>query len=172
MKSGSLSLAARTDEIPAGGRRFRVEASAAERVALAQELGIPEVRGLTADLEIRPLGGGAYSVRGALSADVVQTDVVTLESVPQTVSEGIDLTLVAAEGAAGAGSFKPEEGEGPDVYQGGRIALGALVQEHLALGLDPYPRAPGVEFPDHIEDDSTADASPLAALAKLKKAEE
>jgi hypothetical protein len=172
MKSGSLSLTVRTDEIPAGGRRFRVEASAAERFALARELGIPEVTELTADLEIRPLGGEAYSVRGKLAAAVVQTDVVTLEPIPQAVSEAIDLTLVAAEGAAGAAASGPEESEGPDVFHGGRIALGALAREHLALGLDPYPRAPGVEFPGHIEDDSAADASPLAALAKLKKAEE
>jgi hypothetical protein len=172
MTSGSLSLSVRADEIPAGGRHFRVEANAAERVALAQDLGIPEVAALTAQLEVRPLGAGAYSVRGTLAAAVVQTDVVTLEPVPQTVSEAIDLTLVAAEGVAGVAPSGPAESDVPDVFHGGRIALGALAREHLALGLDPYPRAPGVEFPGHIEDDSAADASPLAALAKLKKAEE
>ncbi|MGH6922634.1 MAG: YceD family protein [Propylenella sp.] len=172
MKSGSLSLTARTDEIPAGGRRFRVEANAVERVALARELGIPEVTELTADLDVRALGGGAYSVRGALVATVVQTDVVTLDPVPQAVSEAIDLTLVAAESAAGAAASEPKESVGPDAFHGGRIALGAIVREYLALGLDPYPRAPGVEFPGHIEDDSAADASPLASLAKLKNAKE
>ena len=44
-----------------------------------------------------------------------------------------------------------------------------LVAEHLALGLDLYPRAPGVEFADHIEDDPAADASPFAALRGLKE---
>ena len=41
---------------------------------------------------------------------------------------------------------------GPSIYQNGRIDLGAIVAEHLALGLDPYPRTPGVDFPGHIED--------------------
>ena len=56
----------------------------------------------------------------------------------------------------------------PDVYRDGRIDLGAIVAEHLALGLDPYPRSPGVAFDGHIEDDPAADPSPFAALAALK----
>jgi hypothetical protein len=128
---------------------------------------------LTADIHVRPLGRRAFSLLGTLAASVVQTDVVTLEPLRQAVEETIDV-LVAAEDAApktAAGSAEPDKGEGPDFLRNGRIALGALTAEHLALGLDPYPRAPGVEFAGHIEDDSP-DGAPLAALAKLKKAEE
>ncbi len=175
MTAGSLSLSVRADEIPAGGRRFRVEASEAERRALAEELGIVEVAELAAELDVRPLGGGAFSVRGDLTASVVQTDVVTLEPVSQRVTEAIDLTFVAAEAVpakpAGAGSQEPGEEEDPELFHHGRIALGAMTAEHLAIGLDPYPRGEGVEFSSHIEDDST-EASPFAALAKLKKDQE
>jgi hypothetical protein len=54
------------------------------------------------------------------------------------------------------------------VYYDGRIDLGAIAAEHLALGLDPYPRAPGAEFADHIED-AARETSPFAALGLLKK---
>jgi hypothetical protein len=171
-KAGSLSLTVRADEIPAGGRAFHIEAADDERHALSQTLGIPEVRDLVADLTIRPLGGAAFAVSGHLEASVVQTDVVTLEPVEQSVSEAIDLTLVPeAEVAAGrpAGEAEPAEaGEGPDTFANGRIELGTLAAEHLALGLDPYPRAPGSEFAGYAEDDSLP-ASPFAALARLKK---
>jgi hypothetical protein len=176
MKAGSLSLSVRADDIPAAGRRFRVEANEAERRSLAEDLGIADVTELAADFDVRPLGGGAFSVHGSLTASVVQTDVVTLEPVRQAVEEAIDLTLVAAESAAvqpaAPGPVEPRESEGPELFQKGRIELGALTAEYLALGLDPYPRAPGVEFAAHIEDDSAAEASPFAALAGLRKDEE
>ena len=88
-------------------------------------------------------------MRGTLTASVVQTDVVTLEPVRQEVSEAIDLTLVPAEDdslarSEGRSRSEVEDADERDVYRGGRIDLGAIVLEHLALGLDPYPRSPGV----------------------------
>ena len=41
--------------------------------------------------------------------------------------------------------------------------LGALTAEFFALGLDPYPRKPGVEFAAPAEE--AAPDSPFAALA-------
>jgi hypothetical protein len=41
----------------------------------------------------------------------------------------------------------------------------------MALGLDPYPRAPGAVWQDVIEDDGSDDAppSPFAGLADARK---
>ena len=36
--------------------------------------------------------------------------------------------------------------EPPDEIVNGQIDLGALTAEFLVLGLDPYPRKPGVDF--------------------------
>lgn len=173
MKRGSLTLSVRADDIPPSGRRFRVEADEAERRTLADDLGIVAVAELSVEFEVRPLGGGAFSVKGGLVGTVVQTDVVTLEPVRQAVEEAIDLTLVAAEDVAPAppGPADLDAGEGPETFRNGRIELGMLAAEHLALGLDPYPRAEGVEFKGHVEDDS-ASASPFFALAKLTKDKE
>jgi hypothetical protein len=57
----------------------------------------------------------------------------------------------------------------PDPIVNGRIDLGALASEFLALGLDPYPRKPGVEFKSLTEDADDARPSPFAVLGKLKK---
>ena len=48
----------------------------------------------------------------------------------------------------------------------GQIDLGALTAEFLALGLDPYPRKPGVDF--SYQDPADEKDSPFAALGKLK----
>lgn len=174
MNPEPFSFAVVAADIPAAGRRFEIEADAEQRIGLAELLAIPAVERLVAEIEVRPVLGGAYSVRGTLSARVVQTDVVSLDPVPQDVEEEIDVTLMRAEDLAPGRRAKDElvdaaEVDGPDLFRHGRIDLGVIVGEHLALGLDPYPRAPGSAFEGHVEDDAAEDPSPFAALAALKR---
>ena len=94
MSGAVLASAVPIARIPAGGKHFRVEAERGGAPRHRGEaLGIVEVAELTAELDVRPVGAEAFAVRGALTASVVQTDVVTLEPVRQEVSEAIDLTL-------------------------------------------------------------------------------
>jgi hypothetical protein len=61
-----------------------------------------------------------------------------------------------------------EQADPPEVLQHGSIDLGALAVEFLLLGIDPYPRKPGVSFePPRVVDDPAA--HPFAVLAALKK---
>ena len=55
----------------------------------------------------------------------------------------------------------------PDPVIDGKIDLGALAQEFFALGLDPYPRKPGVAFEQGAE--SAPADSPFSALAERAK---
>lgn len=162
--------------IPTGGKQFRIEASEEERRAVAARLEIVAVTGLTAELNVRPVGAEAFAVRGEVSASVVQTDVVTLEPVGQKVHEAVDLTLFPAEGDSRKKEFSnpagSETAEDRDIYRNDRIDLGTIAVEHLALGLDPYPRSQGVEFPGHIEAKPEDKSSPFATLAKLKRERE
>ena len=172
--SEPFSLPVLVAKIPTGGKHFRIEPDEAQRRAIVEALGIVDVEQLKAELDVRPMGAEALSVRGSLTASVVQTDVVTLEPVRQEVSETIDLTLVPAAGDSPSrrrGPQQPEvdDSDERDVYRGGRIDLGTIVFEHLAIGLDPYPRSPDAEFPGHIEDDPAAAPSAFAALASLKR---
>ena len=61
-----------------------------------------------------------------------------------------------------------DEEDPPDPIVDGKVDLGALAAEFLALALDPYPRKPGAEFaaPEVAEPDS-----PFAELARLAKPE-
>jgi uncharacterized metal-binding protein YceD (DUF177 family) len=175
MSDQPFSFAVSVNQIPTGGRNFHVEADDEQRRVIATALEIAEALALTAELDVRPVGADAFSVRGTLNATVVQTDVVTLEPIRQELAEKIDLTLVPALAASAPKKKRASDAEQGDdkaderdVYSGGRIDLGAIVYEHLALGLDPYPRSPGVEFPGHVEDREDSADSPFAALAALK----
>lgn len=166
-----------------------LEATAAERQALARRLELQEIGRLTATIRLaRVRGGQMIRVRGALEAEVVQTCVVTLEPVPAAVTESFGALfappdLVPDEIVAGELAFDPdvEDEDVPEPMQDGRIDLGELVAQHLSLALDPYPRAPGAAFEEideEAEEPAAAESAPeqagkgptpFAALAKLKR---
>ena len=50
------------------------------------------------------------------------------------------------------------------------LAVGRIVFEELAAGLNPYPRRPGAEFTPATDAAEPAKENPFAVLAKLKKA--
>jgi hypothetical protein len=93
---------------------------------------------------------------------------VTLEAFDAPLEEEIDVHF------APAGTYKPSEEDEeneidpPDEIVDGRIDVGALVCEFLALGVDPYPRKPGAVFEPPAEDPAI---SPFSALSRLKDKE-
>ncbi len=99
---------------------------------------------------------------------------MTLAPVENVVDEPIDVEFVPpSQIPASAKSIQKEEGEDaeipepPDPIVGGAIDLGRLAMEFLTLGIDPYPRKPGVVFvaPEAPKD---PEEHPFAALKALK----
>jgi hypothetical protein len=147
-----------------------VEAGEAERAALAKEFKIVGVDKLVGRFRVTPKGRTVH-VGGEVSGDVRQTCVVTLEEFASRVVEKVDLDF-----AQDAPVGREQEGDetrsselidAPDPIINGKIDLGAITAEFLALGLDPYPRKPGVEGFAHIESEDPEE-SPFAALGRLK----
>jgi hypothetical protein len=56
----------------------------------------------------------------------------------------------------------------PEPIVEGRIDLGEAVVQHLAVNLDPYPRAPGARLPDLATEDGPVRENPFAALQRLR----
>jgi hypothetical protein len=71
-----------------------------------------------------------------------------------------------ASGAAAETIFLDAQDQ-PDPIVEGRIDLGALAAEFMALGLDPYPRKPGAAFAPPAE--AAGADSPFEALAEAGK---
>jgi uncharacterized metal-binding protein YceD (DUF177 family) len=159
-----FSRSLRLGSVGPDGRREVLEADEAERVALARRLSIPAVESLRADLRLSPEADGAVRAEGSLSADVVQSCVVTLDPVAQRVEEAVALRLLP-EGAEPRD--EPDEPDEIPSRAGGVVDLGEAMAEQLALALDPYPRAPGAVLPAEASEGAE---HPMAALAKLRPA--
>ena len=123
----------------------RIEASEAERAALARRLGLLSLARLVADLQIgRPEDGSVISVDGHFEAELSQACVVTLAPVVSRLAQ--DFTSLyslepADRGETGplevdATAEDPPEPLGPD-----GLDLGEAVVQQLAVALEPYPRA-------------------------------
>ncbi len=162
-------------EIPEAGLHRDIEANETERQAIAAIMGLRELPRLGASFDLTHAGGGRVHVRGRVSGEAGQTCVVTLEPLTTEVDEDVDVMFSpdVQPAAAGSGSEDDDEGEDalaedpPEPIVGGAIDLGALAAEFLILGLDPYPRKPGVVFEPVIQPPDPAD-HPFAALASLK----
>lgn len=164
---------------------FRIEASAEERAALAKRFALVAVDALTAEGSLETLDGGQRAIlRAHFTAKVTQACVVTLAPVTAEIDEAFTLEYDAnADPAALDGPDDVEDLEDldiadleaflaqpdpPDPLVDGAVDVGEAVAEHLALALDPYPRAPGADFAGSIEAES-AKESPFKALERLVK---
>ncbi|WP_245293937.1 YceD family protein [Methylobrevis pamukkalensis] len=161
--------------LPGKGQRVRIEASADEGAALASDLGILGVSALSAELEVYPFRSSGVRVRGHLSARVTQSCVITLEPVDQTVEEDIDLRFLPESEIKATPveiDIDPEAEDPPEPLPHGDFDLGQIVAEHLALGLDPYPRKEGVAFAEGdgetAGEEEPPKASPFARLKALR----
>jgi hypothetical protein len=159
----------RVDAFPQEGQTVTIEASPAEREALASLYNLPAIALLTATLHIEPSGSGGARVTGAVHGEVTQICVVSLEPFAATVDEAVDVQFAPqAEEDSNRRTARETltlslaDEDDPDPMIDGKIDLGALAAEFLALGLDPYPRKPGVVFEPPVE--AAHNSLPFASL--------
>lgn len=166
-----LSRPLRVDAISSRGLVVDIEANAQERSALAERFGLLSLDRLVAQLRLMPSAGGVIRLSGHIEADVTQACVVSLVAVPAHVSEGFSMCFGAADEEDGDIEIAFEAEGPPDPIEGGIIDVGEAVAEHLALALDPFPRAPGAEFTPLVGDDDDAPVpakvNPFAVLAGI-----
>ena len=156
---------------------FRIEASAEERAALAKRFALVAVDALAAEGSLETLEGGQRAIlRAHFTAKVTQSCVVTLAPVAAEIDEAFTLEYDAnADPAALEEPEFPEdmevflaEPDPPDLLVDGAVDVGEAVAEHLALALDPYPRAPGASFAGP-EVAQSGEESPFKVLERLVK---
>jgi hypothetical protein len=155
-------------ELPRGGIEIEIEANARERADIARRFDLLGVEALAGIYHVDPIARGVR-VTGEVVARIRQTCVVSLDAFESALREPVLLTFGtdADAGRIGAGQVEisPEEEDPPEPLLDGKIDLGAVTLEYLALGLDPYPRKPGAKF-EHENSEAERPASPFAALAQ------
>jgi uncharacterized metal-binding protein YceD (DUF177 family) len=175
----------KVEALPARLQTIRITLDDAQRSEIADILDIIAIDRAEAEITVEPKGA-RVRIGGVVRVTARQACVVTLDPVEDSFEEQIDFVFAPAEEAAAAeervhAAAEKAERDGdfeklaelfasdslPDPIVDGEIDLGAVLVETLAIGLDPYPRKPGVEFVPPEADD--ADMSPFAALKALKK---
>ncbi len=137
------------DTIPDHGLDIAIEADADERAALAARDGLVSIGKLEARFHVAHRPRKGFNVSGRVTALITQICVVSLEPFETAVTENVDVDFAPAEAPAAGhdgGALRDrvssfdEDQDPPDPIVDGKIDLGALAGEFLALGLDPYPK--------------------------------
>lgn len=146
-----VSFPVHVARLPGKGMTVTIDADGDQRAALARAHDLTAVERFRADLDVTAWKKGGIKVSGRVKARIVQACIVTLEPVEETVDEEVS-ALFLPEGSKLAVPRTPEgeiildaEGEdGPELFSGDTVDVGQLAVEFFALGINPYPRRPGV----------------------------
>jgi uncharacterized metal-binding protein YceD (DUF177 family) len=173
MMSTLITWIHETHAIGEDGLEVERVATAEERAELAKALELVACERLETRYTIQPLANGHYLATGTVEAAVVQSCVVTLEPVSGRIVDRFEVAFWPPEKLRepDAGKFDVRTAPDREPIEDGAIPIGRIIYEHVATGLDPYPRKEGAEFrwssvdsrPDHEPRDS-----PFAVLSKLK----
>ncbi|OSQ37855.1 YceD family protein [Thalassospira mesophila] len=167
-------------ELVAKKTTFEIEASAAERAALADRFDLAGIEKMAAKLTLQLAGNGEVTVRGTLHAEITQRCVVTLEPVPEIVDDEIEVLYSPHVSEENMPSTADDlEGltedelmallDQPEPLTDGIIDLGEVAAQFLAISMDPYPRKEGVDIEEFVENEEAEEKpNPFAKLAGLK----
>jgi uncharacterized metal-binding protein YceD (DUF177 family) len=152
-------------------RQEKVEATAQECKALCKRFDLRSLENFKATINIRRVEGGeVVHVAGKLEADVIQTCVVSLQDVHARVES--DFETFFSENAPEDDEIVDGNEDAPELLRNGMLDLGEVAAQYLSLGLDPYPRAPGVSLAAQLQEiGGEVRNSPFAVLQGLKKDE-
>ncbi len=176
-----FSRIVKVHELTAKKTTHDIDATAAERAALADRFDLVSIEKLIAKLTLSVAGNGEVTVRGPLHAEITQRCVVSLEPVPETVDDEIEVLYSPHVSEDNLPSTADDlEGlseeelmallDQPEPLTDGEIDLGEVAAQFLAISMDPYPRKEGVDIDDFAEEEEVEEKpNPFAKLAGLKE---
>lgn len=126
---------------------FRYEASKEELRALQDYVALQDLPSLQAEVKVTPLGAAKFRVSGKLLANIVQSSVVDLSAVCSAIDETFSVDYWPEDSLErGESETVLLDSDPPEPLINGRIPIGKLLSEILALSMDPYPRNEGDKF--------------------------
>jgi uncharacterized metal-binding protein YceD (DUF177 family) len=165
-----------TAKLSAAPATYRIQANKAERAALARRLGLVSLDRLEAEVQLHRAGGDCH-LSATLSAELVQSCVVSLDPVPAAVEESFTLCFRPGidEDEADRLALENPEDEIIEPLMGEAIDIGEAVAQQLSVAMDSYPRAASVQLAEagiafgETADEPSESRNPFGALAALKK---
>lgn len=164
--------------LPQRGMAVTLNASDAERAALARDHHLVEVKSFAATMLVSKWRRDGVKITGSVIADIVQTCSITLEPIDAHLKNEIDAVFVPEQSklaridtdANGEIVLDAEGPDMPETFTGDQLDIGRVAEEFFGLGIDLYPRKAGAELPPVMDaDQEPAKVSPFAKLATLKQ---
>lgn len=169
---GEISVVIKPGSLGEAGQDFKGAATPEACQDIAKALDLPELKSFNWSLHARRQNRG-FHLSGHIAADLVQSCVVSLEPVCQSLREDVDQLFMPETPAnhRRKPDDEPEDVEidldAPEPFSGTQADVGPFLVELLTVSIDPYPRAPGAGLDPAIAIET--EAGPLAAaLEKLK----
>ena len=159
------------DELNQGEQSYMLRADKAQLETLKEILQVPAVNYFEADIKLKfQKKRGILDVSGQVRAGLGLISVISLEPFDRDYKTDFTLTFDTNATYEQIRELDEDiEADIPDIVIGGRIDLGDIAIEQLALVMEDHPRQDGEEFSPLIEDDAPLRENPFAILAKLKK---
>jgi uncharacterized metal-binding protein YceD (DUF177 family) len=159
------------NRVSEAGYEATITASADDCVKLAGWAELDAVERFEGRVSLKRLSASRFAYSAHLEADIVQSCAVTLEPVPAVIvldfARTLHLVSRLRTQADVTVELTPGADDVPEEIDNSRFDLAAPLLEEFLLAINPYPRAPGVEFevPDEVQDKPE---SPFAVLKTLK----
>lgn len=159
------------DELNQGEQSYMLKADKAQLETLKEILQVPAVNYFEADIKLKfQKKRGILDVSGQVRAGLGLISVISLEPFDRDYKTDFTLTFDTNATYEQIRELDEDiEADIPDIVIGGRIDLGDIAIEQLALVMEDHPRKDGEEFSPLIEDDAPLRENPFAILSKLKK---
>jgi len=131
------------DTVGKAPKKMRIVADAAARRALARRFDLIAIDSFIAEVTIGRIADSVLiRLSGSFSADIVQACVVSREPVRTRIEETVFERLGPQGRLETESVFDIDDEDPPVPFSDDSIELGELLAQHLAVSIDPYPRAP------------------------------
>lgn len=161
------------DDLPSAPRKYTLKATPKDLVFLAEVLKVPAVKSCQSVIDLRlDRKKHRLDVSGRVAAVLVQESVISLELFDKHYEGDFALFYDTQATYKDIRELDEELGdEIPDLVVDGKIDLGEITIEQVALLIDDYPRREGevFSFESEFDAETTEQANPYNILKKLKK---
>lgn len=166
-----FSYPLKIEDINQGEQTYKLRANKAQLETLREILQIPAVNYFEADIKLTfQKKKGVLDVSGEVRAGLTLTSVISLDEFEKEYKSNFSLTYDTNATYEQIREMDEDiEEDIPDIVIDGKIDLGDIAIEQLALVMEDHPRKAGEEFTSVIENDSEVRENPFAILSKLKK---
>ncbi len=161
MTKNEFSRVIEIDRLPAKGMALTETALAEECAALTRRYKIDALNFFRLTAQLTPWRKKGVRIKAHIEAQMTRQCVVTLEPFEQDVKEDFELLMLPEEMME---SVRDDDMAAPEALIDGKVDIGELGAQYLALAIDPYPKKSDAIF-SHIED-ATSDATPDSAKEK------